>query len=35
MITADFIAMLAASVLVGALIGTALAHWILTGRDRP
>lgn len=35
MITADFIAVLAASVLVGSLIGTALAEWILTGRNRP
>jgi hypothetical protein len=35
MITADFIAMLAASVLVGSLIGTALAEWVLTGRGRP
>ena len=32
---ADLIAMLAASVIVGALIGKALAQWILTGRDRP
>ena len=34
MITADFIAMLAASVLVGSLIGKALAEWVLAGRDR-
>jgi hypothetical protein len=33
-ITADFIAMLAASVLVGSLIGKVLADWVLAGRDR-
>lgn len=31
----DFLTLLAASVIVGALIGKALAEWILTGRGRP
>jgi hypothetical protein len=35
MITADCIAMLAASVLAGSLIGKVLADWVLTGRGRP
>jgi len=34
MITADFIAVLAASVLAGSLIGKALAAWVLTGRNQ-